>query len=147
MAHRQRQEECLLLSVVSRSVGQHRRMRASFPPAFVTWTPPRSPSPAASLYENYSGLGERRGWPYIFLHLLLVVFTYLSVWCSCTPVSLRERQTRHPGFGAEGKFQFEEQPAAHLDLAPELQHNRRVNKWWIIQSSRQAVSRSQCGVF
>lgn len=30
MAHRQRQEECLLLSVVSRSVGQRRRMRASF---------------------------------------------------------------------------------------------------------------------
>lgn len=52
MAHRQRQEECLLLSVVSRSVGQHRRMRASFPPAFVS----RPPLPA-SLYENYSWVG------------------------------------------------------------------------------------------
>lgn len=34
MAHRQRQEECLLLSVVSRSVGQRRSMRVSFAPAF-----------------------------------------------------------------------------------------------------------------
>lgn len=36
MAHRQRQEECLLLSVVSRSVGQHTDlcMLSSFSPLF-----------------------------------------------------------------------------------------------------------------
>lgn len=54
MAHRQRQEECLLLSVVSRSVGQQRRMRASFPPSFVSCPPfPANP------YENDSRAGLR----------------------------------------------------------------------------------------
>lgn len=86
MAHRQRQEECLLLSVVSRSVGQRRRMRASFPPSFVSCPPfPANP------YENYSraglrlwwwwwGVGGCWWWPHIFPHLVVVAFK--SFFCS-----------------------------------------------------------------
>lgn len=93
MAHCQRRRECLLLSVVSRSVGQRRRMRASFPPAFVSCpsSPPASlltsqppthlplpPSLPGEPHENYSRSELGGGSPYIFPHLLVVVSRVFS---------------------------------------------------------------------
>lgn len=65
VAHRQRQEECLLLCAVSRSVGQRRDVcvRAFFPPAFVFALPLSS-----LLMKIIQDRGGRRLSAYIFPH-------------------------------------------------------------------------------
>lgn len=132
MAHRQRQE-CLLLSVVSRSVGQRRRMRASFPSAFVS--PSNPPLLPLQVFMNIiQGWGRGVWWggteptffhicwwlcpnPFLFTIAILQFFE-------------KKRQTRHSktlALPLKGKFKLKKRKkslAACLDVAPGLQHNR-----------------------
>lgn len=123
MAHRQRQE-CLLLSVVSRSVGQRRRMRASFPFAFVL--PPLPLPLPLQVFMNIIQGGGLKGAKPTFFHIC---------WHLCPNASLfttallqffeKKRQTRHGKvlvLALKRKLNLKK-PAACLDVAPGLQRN------------------------
>lgn len=93
MAHCQRREECLLLSVVSRSVGQHRRMPPSLPPLFPA-PPPSShqPLPCEPLWKLFTvrvGGGDPTFFHICWLLCPNPFFKKKSAQHSFTPVLLK----------------------------------------------------------